>query len=221
MSITCIWRYLILKAFSSLDESSSSKITLKRPSYNRSPIIRHSGSIMDIMPVSDGRPILSYKERMLNIQSNPYQIGYQKLLIWYLNLSYSYFLFQYSWVQNVDTCYSSNYPGQQLWWHRLSPGTTVDSILHSLIGWSGWTGWTLLTWAQAIKCHLLSYNYFNKILLQFKILHKISTYNYIKILHIIIHEIYWRIEKRIYFKFSSLILLRKALIWISKAAKFC
>ena len=134
MSITCIWRYLILKAFSSLDESSSSKITLKRPSYNRSPIIRHSGSIMDIMPVSDGRPILSYKERMLNIQSNPYQIGYQKLLIWYLNLSYSYFLFQYSWVQNVDTCYSSNYPGQQLWWHRLSPGIAQSH-------WLEWMNW--------------------------------------------------------------------------------
>ena len=49
----------MLKAFNSLDESSSSSITLNSPSYSLSPIIRQSGSMMAIIPVSDGLPILS------------------------------------------------------------------------------------------------------------------------------------------------------------------
>lgn len=56
--------YLTLKAFNSL-LSLSSGITLKRPSYNRRPITRHSGSMIPIIPVSEGRPILSCNIRQI------------------------------------------------------------------------------------------------------------------------------------------------------------
>ena len=56
--INIIYIYRILNAFNSL-LSRSRGITLKRPSYKRRPMTRHRGSIIPIMPVSDGLPIRS------------------------------------------------------------------------------------------------------------------------------------------------------------------
>ena len=50
--------YRTLNAFSSL-LSLSRGMTLKRPSYRRSPMQRHCGSMMPRIPVSEGRPIRS------------------------------------------------------------------------------------------------------------------------------------------------------------------
>lgn len=50
--------YLTLNAFSSL-LSLSKGMTLNSPSYRRSPMQRHWGSMMPRIPVSEGRPIRS------------------------------------------------------------------------------------------------------------------------------------------------------------------
>lgn len=68
-SITCSSSSLILKALSSR-LSRSSGITLNKPSYSRRPIIRHSGSTIPMIPVSDGRPIRSCREYSFTLNDN-------------------------------------------------------------------------------------------------------------------------------------------------------
>lgn len=68
-SITCSSSSLILKALSSR-LSRSSGITLNKPSYSRRPIIRHSGSTIPMIPVSDGRPIRSCRWYLFILNAN-------------------------------------------------------------------------------------------------------------------------------------------------------
>ena len=58
-----IIKYLILNAFKATLLPSSKGMILKMPSYSRKPIILHVGSIMPIIPVSDGRPMRSFNKR--------------------------------------------------------------------------------------------------------------------------------------------------------------